>query len=310
MNIKDDKYRLDVYSRFAQEALKSKLKWVVAHGCEGFPNTIGRDLDVVCYDEIHANNAVNIFVTVAQSDERTKYIIEPHPIWGRRVLAISTNFEVAELHILYKVNSGLLDCSVDWQEVDGRELFPKSTNLTFFKSTVMPLLGGVDRIEKIQSIDVSNAPWSLKHLKKKLLSRKKVCLFDKLLTYLQLGVLRKNIFKNLKYSLVVRDDVQQAPTTPLYILSEDDIIGVKARLDEIFMKIVCGDNMSSNDITYHQSRQRLVYMTKGDDDLELIDLRELHGEELCNEIVKQFFCYNRQKEEIYHKYFENRMRLL
>lgn len=310
MNIKDDKYRLGVYSRFAQEALNSKLKWVVAHGCEGFPNTIGRDLDVVCYDEIHANNAVNIFVTAAQSDKRTKYIIEPHPIWGRRVLAISTNFEVAELHILYKVNSGLLDCSVDWQEVDSEELFPKSTNLTFFKSTVMPLLGGVDRIEKIQSIDVSNAPWSLKHLKKKLLSHKKVSLFDKLLTYLQLGVLRKNMFKNLKYSLIVKKDVQQAPTTPLYILSENDIMGVKAKLDEIFMKIVCGDNMSSNDITYHQSRQRLVYMTKGDDNLELIDLRAFHGDELCNEIVNQFFCFNRQKEGIYHKYFENRMRML
>lgn len=183
---KSVEYRLNVYRSFAEAAKRNGLKWVVAHGCEGYPQTIGRDLDVLCCSKSDIIKAAHLFSDIAKENSKTKWIIEPHPIWGKRVLAISENYEVAELHILYKLNSGLLDCPVNWESVSA-DLFPSSPEVAYFKSVVMPLLGGSAKLDRLTKDTISGLNYSLRRIYNKMINKRKITGFDKMFAYLQMG---------------------------------------------------------------------------------------------------------------------------
>jgi len=305
--IKSDKYRLRIYETFARGAWANGLKWVVAHGAEGCPQTIGRDLDILCDGVENINLAVELFKEAARKQPDTKWIVEPHPIWGRRVLAISENYEVAELHILYKLNSGLLDCRVDWDKVND-DLFPHSEEVTFFKSKLMPLLGGSAKIERYTDKDVSSFSWSVRRVFMKNNRKKNVTPIDKFLVYLQTGGI--NIFrmyKNYKYAKNQKSAIPAAATTPIILIKPEQLPEIANELNEIFLEFVCGDELSSDRINYHQTRQRLVYLTKSRKDL-LPEL-DLSEDDILNleAIVDSFCSFNASRKKEYLEYFEQRV---
>lgn len=301
MDCKNDKYRLGIYTRFAQMAKEQKLKWVVAHGSEGYPKTIGRDLDVLCYDLQNIKLAIDLFKKAASSKTDTKWIVAPNPIWGRRLLAISNRYEVAELHILYKLNSGLLDCPVNWDDVT-YQLFPTNKRVSYFKSVLMPLLGGSEKVSRLSDKTVGELPWVLRRLYNKIIDHRQVGMLDKLCVYtmLKFGNM-SSIFQNYRFAKYIKSLIPISPTAPLFYVCEREIVGnIRERLNEVFLDFVCCDNLSKEEIGYHQARQRFTYVTMPRTDVKC-DIQLSTFADYNYEIVQAFSDYNFRNMELYEK---------
>lgn len=301
---KTDRYRLALYTNFAYKAKSIGLRWCVAHGSEGYPDSIGRDLDILCYDAAQVKEAVRMFVETAMSDYRTKWLIEPNPIWGKRVLAVSDKYEVAELHILYKINSGLIDCPVDWNKVSDN-LFPQNYEVTYFKSVLMPFLGGSAKVERYTEEQINKLPWYLKRLLRKNLKKKRITIFDKLLVYI--NMFRRGVISNYIFSRSIKRLIPEAATTPIVLLKNDSLIieKIKLNLSEVFGDFICGDNLNLEKINYHRSRQRLIYITNPRTDIAYdISIKD-DSKETLDSLVHEFFNFNQCKKEIYIKQYRN-----
>lgn len=262
--MKNVDYRLSVYSLFAKNAKKMGLKWVVAHGSEGFPDTIGRDLDCLCYDVVNIHMAVKLFRDAASTIENTKWIIEPNPIWGKRVLAISKNYEVAELHILWKLNSGMINCEVDWNSVD-KELFPHCKKVSVFKSLIMPILGGSKKVLANEYLDTVKLPYSISRLAKKIKCNHKISIADKLLAYISVERNPIRLYKNMQYARHVKSKIPQSATTPIVLIKKDydDVVDIiRQELNEVFFDVINGDDLSAKEINAIRAHQKLICLSK------------------------------------------------
>ena len=293
-------YRLNVYTVFANKAKKANLKWVVAHGSEGFPFTIGRDLDCLCFDKENILKAVNLFKESAISIKETKWVIEPNPIWGKRVLAISKNYEVAELHILWKLNSGLIDLKIDWNSVND-DLFPHNENVTVFKSLIMPILGGSKKVLKNDLLQIVALPFPFKRIVEKIKSNERITFVDKLFAYFSVERNPIRLIKNMQYAKKIASKISECATTPLVLIRDNQKEVLKSvcnNLDEIFLDFINGDLLASEEIAIHQSRQRLVYFFKQRNDVKMdYEITNENSMDL-DSLVSAFAQYNRENEYV------------
>ena len=304
MGLKSNKYRLAVYEEFARLAKNENLKWCVLHGSEGYPFEIGRDLDVICIDRKNILKAIELFYKAAITISDTRWIINPHPIWGRRMVVVSNKYEAAELHILYKINSGLIDCQVDWKNVTD-DFFPQDIKATIFKGYWMQLLGKGIKLSRYTENVQCNLPYSLKRIYDKIKKNKAVSIMDKIFAYIQLG--RGNIYRmyrNYVYYRTVKNELLSAATVPVVVISSSLQNDIYSILDEAFMKVICGDHLKKEEIVIHQGRQRLVYLTHPREDLSTISVNSY------DEIMDAFQTFNENRKAFYNDVFNKRCNLL
>ncbi|MDR0604735.1 MAG: hypothetical protein LBG80_10570 [Bacteroidales bacterium] len=274
MIFKEDKYRRNIYENFAKLAKYNTLKWLIAHGIEGYPSQIGRDLDIACDGDKHTSLAISLFIDAAKENPATKWIIMPNPIWGKRVLAISDNYEVAELHILQKMVSGLISLTPDFdnfQYIQG--IFPVNETVTTFKSLTMSMLGGSKKvIDRINEQIFNTLPTCLQQIYLKIKANKDISIIDKIKVYTYYTKSPVTMIENLLYTIIKKIKSYSSPTTPIiYItnISNDNLKILKNDLGEIFLDILIGDNMSKKQIKYNQARQRLILLTKQRKDIKI-----------------------------------------
>lgn len=263
--MRSDTYRMSIYEAFAKEAKRRKMQWIVLHGIEGYPDTIGRDLDAYCKNRSDILDAALLFEDVALQNKLTKCIVFPHPIWGKRVLAISKDYDVAELHILYKINSGIICYEPRFDSITSVGNFPVEESATEFKAIVMSLLGNskkvLNRMEEGHcekySIALQKAYYSLKR-------RGKISTIDKLRIYFAYLPPVPKVIGAMKYSLSVKKASINAGTTKPVVFknyTEQRFIQLKEMLSEVFTDFKCGNQMSPVKIKKCTAKQQLVYFT-------------------------------------------------
>ena len=295
MNVRSEKYRLKLYEKFSEEAKKINLKWAVLHGSEGYPDTIGRDLDIICSNLEETERALKLFEKVSNDMVSTKWIIYPNPIWGRRILAISNNFEVAELHILNRLVSGLISYNINFDTIDYNELFPRDKNSNIFKSIVMPVLGNSSKVRgRLNKDEEYLLPNSVIKGYKKINNGGNVNLIDKLHIYSSYSKGIFDLYNNYMYSIKIKRKKYSSPTTPIVLIEGNDkkfIEKIKEKLEEVFLDFVCGDDMSLKEIRYNQARQRLIYTYKSNIKADLV-IEDKNIDICCNKILDSFYQYN------------------
>lgn len=294
---KTDRYRRAIYSNFAEKAKVERLKWVVLHGAEDYPKKIGRDLDILCGDKNEIANAAILFKLVAEENIDTKWIIFPNPFWGTRVLAVSSKYEVAELHILDKLNSGVISCSVDFDSVDNSKIFPVDNNAFEFKAIVLPVLGSSKKVfNTVSDKRYNQLNPAVQAAYNNLLNTGKTSMVDKIKIYKSYVRSIPDMIENLHYSLNLKKRRNTSPTTPLVRINfvENALMGVYFQaLSELFLDFICGDELTLRQIRYHQSRQLLIYFTKDRDDIDMdLNIDNLDVVNAIEQTVDAFCKYN------------------
>lgn len=296
LNRKSDKYRKSIYESFAKAARQLKLEWVVLHGDEGYPTTIGRDLDIMCRNQEEIKHAIEIFNEVASSNKNTKWIITPNPLWGKRVLAISSDYEVAELHILNRLCTGIINYDINFKNIDYNQLFPKDNEARFFKSIIMPLLGNNRKVIKNINDDMYiQPPKTINKYINKIDKYGKINMLDKISIYFTYNKSFKNMFDNLTYTLKIKKNIYISQTTPILKIHNNkfDNNTFFEYLSEVFLDFICGDNLTSKEIKYHQARQRLVYFNINRKDISVdLTLENLDLDEALVKTLDSFKKYN------------------
>ena len=295
---KSDTYRLKIYEAFANEANAQNLKWVVLHGCEGYPDTIGRDLDIVCLDSDSTEKALYIFQLVAQNDPDTGWIIFPNPIWGNRVLATSKQFEVAELHDIGEITSGIIGCKVDFENIYFDHIFPINRDAALFKSVVMPLLGNNKKlINRFSDEEIKHMPKIIAKSFRELCANGKISLLSRISIYLKywpgIGTAIKTFNKTIKR----KRNAFKAETTPLVEIGDIkyDISELTEKLNEVFFEFVNGNSKSEKHLNYDRARQRLVFFQNNEIKCDVL----ISGENSVEDAVKilnAFKLFNKKYE--------------
>ena len=263
--MRSDKYRMSIYEAFAKEAKRKEIQWIVLHGIEGYPDTIGRDLDAYCKKPNDILDAALLFEKVAMQNKLTKCIVFPHPIWGKRVLAISKDYDVAELHILYKINSGIICYEPRFDCITSVGDFPIDENATEFKAIVMPLLGNNKKVlKRMEEEHFEKYSTVLQKAYNSLKRRGRITQIDKLRIYLTYLPPVPKAIGAVKYSLSVKKASISAGTTkPIAFMNytENGFIQLKEMLSEVFTDFMCGNNMPLVRIKKCTAKQQLVYFT-------------------------------------------------
>lgn len=134
--------RLDLLVRIAEAWNEADIEYAVVHGLEGYPESAGRDLDVlVRRPEIE--QALQIAsVVVKDSGWRA---VEPPPLWGRRIVATrdgGSGLQMIEVHTVSRVSWRNVRLASTPGETETLGPFRVNPWLAFVKSAVAPLLAG------------------------------------------------------------------------------------------------------------------------------------------------------------------------
>ena len=295
--MRTDAYRKSIYARFAAQARAAGLEWIVLHGIEGYPESIGRDLDAVCIDREATQRACALFEGAAQEQPDTLAVVYPNPLWGKRVLAISRRYEVAELHILYRINSGVISCRPDFAGKKYLGDFPYEENAAEFKAVVMPLLGNSPKVlARMEAAGVERYSAALQSAYRHLKAGGRITGLDRLRIYLQYMGSPCQALESIRYSLRVKRKQVRCATAPLVEFesySDAAFERLRDKLSEVFTDFRCGDRMSAGQMSRHLARQELVYLTKPGGDYPgkriAVDLRD---EAAAAAIVEAFCAFN------------------
>ena len=295
--------RKQTYRIFAEAANDASIRWVVLHGIEGYPNKIGRDLDVTAINLKDTSRLLDVFASVLHR-ESFRSIVHTSPIWGRRILGITEDYNVVELHTIERVRFANVEFKPDWNAVEYVEgLFPVERFVSFCKSCLMPAIAG-DRSWRRKCNGVpepTRVPWWSRRVIKQAQALNEVTSIS--IATLCGGYLlahplvsTENSYRWLRTKIMA----QFQPTAPVYSLpkwieqQEFESI-VKQRLGELFLDVVCGDKISQLDIRYRQSRQQLVYLTQGAvNKLAAVEIGpgRLSPDELLEFLVTSFCKFN------------------
>ena len=88
-----------IFSNFAKIMNNKKINWCVVGGLEDFPNSIGRDLDIIIEKEMKHTLVINIFLSILKKNKITNIIIKKNQFYGHVVIGYDSNFNYLELHI-------------------------------------------------------------------------------------------------------------------------------------------------------------------------------------------------------------------
>ncbi|PKG82549.1 hypothetical protein CXF85_13790 [Colwellia sp. 75C3] len=300
--IKDDfAYRKEVYEQFAHAANAENIRWCVLHGIEGYPNSIGRDLDITCDTKAEGERLINIYRGIVDNHPRTKKMVIPSPIWGDRVLGISNSLDVAELHLIRPVRSAFISFKSDFNDINLVEnTFPVSEFLSFSKSAVMPAMVNQKWRHKITGMPEK------KHIPAWLIpAYQHMYNNDVLSKRIKLGVLVRfaalhplKTLNNSYYWVLRKTQLDKYPTTPLVFLDCSDSgevfrKNISCKMGKIFLKVICGDSLTNKQIRIHQGRQQLVYITQKRKSVD-VELNEKNRADWVEMLLSSFSFVNKK----------------
>jgi len=131
--------RVAVLGKIADAWNRAGLDYAVTHGLEGYPEGMGRDLDVLVQ-----RNQVSLALFIASEilEEHGWRVARPAPIWGRRLVATrgDSHFEMIEVHTVSSLSwrNTVFATRPGTREVRGT--FRVDPWLSFLKSALFPLL--------------------------------------------------------------------------------------------------------------------------------------------------------------------------
>lgn len=286
-------YRFLLYEKFAALAKEKKVRWVVLHGTEGYPNSIGRDLDCLCETSNDADIAFQCFEEAAKVIGATKWILYPHPIWGRRCVAVSADFESAELHILHGLRSGPVSCRVNYEQVDFSVLFPHDRQAWYIKSIVLPLLGNSSKVKKaIQSYGLHKLPLPLQKAYASLEQNGRIRIRERLSIYWSHCEGLGSACSAVVYALKNKVRRYFAQTVPVYYLppelSNEELQEVEAALQDVFLRSVDCTGLSVLSVWRLRSQQFFLYVRVKRRSVSSVDVGQRKEKVLCDYIMEVF----------------------
>ncbi len=298
-------FRKQIYVDFARHKNLSETKWIVLHGIEGYPNDIGRDLDVTFKGQADLKQMLSTFAACL-SRHGVPWIVYPSPIWGRRVLGISRDYEVVELHTMSRARCFNVNVFPNWSErkfIEG--IFPVESTVTFFKSCLMPALVSDKkwRCKCGEAKVTGRLPWWMARAAVKLRNGeamtmgRKVCFFGGFFISHPIASIH-NLGAWLKRKL----QLYFQPTAPVYRIPSWMEKGtfeklVRSRLGEIFLEVDCVDDFPWLQIRKMQSRQHMVFLTTADKrKLNSVELgkKQSNPEDLLMEVVEGFVHFSKR----------------
>lgn len=260
------------------------------HGAEDYPRSIGRDLDCLCASSRETMIALRCFEQAAREQSETKWVLYPHPIWGQRCVALSKDYQAAELHILDSLSSGPLHHRVNFEAVDKTPVFPQEKEAGFIKSVVMPLLGNSPKVlHTLQQQGEQQFPACIREAAASLRARGRIRMTDRLRLY---AYYYENPFSSV-YSLLcsVKKKAQRytARTVPVYFMQETEAEYLMEYLGEVFLKSVDCTHLSRTQIRRLQSLQILLYVREKKESFpDTEDTQNLCGAKLCEFVINRF----------------------
>lgn len=286
-------YRFLVYERFAALAKEKGIRWVVLHGAEGYPDSIGRDLDCLCETPKDTDAAMDCFRQAALENGSTKWVVYPHPIWGHRCVAISEHFEAAELHILHGLYSGPISYRVNYDAVDTVPLFPAEEGAGYTKAILMPLLGNSPKVTKaIREYGEDKLPAYMQKAYANLQSKGRLSLADRMSIYQAHCGGPGRIAAALVYSVKNKFLRYIAKTVPVFYLppelTQEELSNLQQSLQELFLESIDCTRLSHAAIYRLRASQNFLYLRRRKCFLHTIDVKQHRGKELCDFIVNAF----------------------
>jgi hypothetical protein len=266
-----DSIRKKVYEEFASEANKSNVQWYVLHGIEGYPEKIGRDLDIFVKSKADFIKLIKIFENILIK-HHFRWIIRPNPIWGERVFGIDSNYNSVELHLINQVRSGIFDFSAF--PISGKEyyagIFPYNPYLMFCKGCIMPLLvKDASAYFKCDQIE-----FNLQNLPSVFLPLLPILKNEHEINYLTLAriairyviIYPRRTLKSLMRWVKIKILRYFSPSGPIILVKDENIVEIrdqlKNKLSKVFVDITLGDRMSFLNIRKTTSLQKAVLLSR------------------------------------------------
>lgn len=287
-------YRYQVYERYAQLVKERGVRWVMLHGAENYPESIGRDLDCLCASQADTDAALDCFRCAAQEVASTRWICFPHPIWGRRCVAVSGDYESAELHILPCLSSGPVAHRVDYESVDRSAVFPREERAFYIKAVVMPILGNSPKAGKaMEMFGETKLPDCIKRAYGTLLNKGRISIGERLAIYAHHCESPAGALRGLLHSFKNKLWRYRARTVPVFYLPEnvypaEELEQLRQALQQPFLKFKDCTALSRMKVRCLQSQQFFLYTRRATILPDCVDTQELHGKELYDFIMQAF----------------------
>lgn len=286
-------YRMEVYERFAELVSRRKLHWVMLHGAEHYPQSIGRDLDCLCESTADTAEALACFRQAAEEHADTAWVITPHPIWGQRCVAVSSRYESAELHILPCLSSGPIFYRVNYSQVDWSALFPQDKGAFYTKAVLLPLLANSKKVLKtISAYGEERLPDCVRAAYETLKGGGQVSATQRLAIYRHHCPGLFGAVRGVAHSLRNKLWRYFAHTVPVFYLNEtygqEELQKLEELLKEPFLKFVDCTHFSKPALRCIQSQQYFLYVRKPSVCADCVDTKGLKGKQLCDFIMDCF----------------------
>lgn len=291
------------YEHVAGAANAAGVRWTVLSGIDGYPASIGRDLDVACAERRDADRLCHVFVSCLSQFE-FPWIVYPSPIWGRRILGITQNYETVELHIVHPVRVGAITLLPAWGAIElVGGLFPSDPVARFFKRCLMPALVGGEgwRTKCAQSPMPDRLPSWMRSVAGKSKTGASITRADRWALYYRYLLDNPGRAGVSLIQWQLRRAIRRSyPAAPVYRLGRamdpDAFLELsRRRLGEVFTGFVCVDDLSPKRIQAMQAVQRLVFLSKHRP--EIRDVRAIpddieSGAKLLEFVVREFCTFN------------------
>ena len=292
--------RKKVYEHFARAANDTDIGWVVLSGIEGYPASIGRDLDVACRTRRDADLLCKVFLFCLHELD-LRWIVFPSPIWGRRIIGINEKYETVELHIVEPVRIACVSLSPDWRAlVYEGGIFPTDPLMRFFKRCMIPALRGGEgwRAKCSQVQPPRTLPWWMHRAARRIQAGRNLNLHDRLGLFVAYFVSNPATFLKNSWGWLRRRSIRrQYPAAPVYnlagIIDPDAFLSLaKGSLSEVFTGFACVDDCNPRQVKALQANQQLVFLTRERQDISEIQAlpRGVRDEAKLIDFVVEKFC--------------------
>lgn len=140
--------RVKIAELIAEEWNREGIEYAVAHGVENYPNSLGRDLDVLMKKE-DVERALKIVVEIGKNHDWI--CIRPPDLWGKRLVLFGKDLwrDALEIHTLTKLSWRGVTLAAEPQPTARFGPFKIDTWVFFVKDFLMILLAGqVERLNE------------------------------------------------------------------------------------------------------------------------------------------------------------------
>lgn len=285
-------FRKQVYTELANRSIDCNLKWAVLHGIEGLPESIGRDLDVICQSSDDEVKLFKLFHTILV-ELGVEWILSPNPIWGRRMLGITHDFNAVELHSIGSIRTLFVEYKIKWDEIAYQHtVFPVEQTAVFFKAAIMPAL-----VNQKNWQNKSAAHKRPKSAPKWMASISTAIDNGHLTSSDKVKFLLRYFASNPATSLLSlrawgsrKINMHFSKTTPIFLLKKEHEVEItnyiKTKMGSVFQSTICLNDAGTLKIKRLQSMQNFLYSTQQLRNASQIEI--LPGSDLGREVMNAF----------------------